>query len=636
VLARGVRSTVVVIAVAAIASVAILAAGGCASGGATVAASDLHPRVQVSLQPPAPIPLDTGWRYTPDPNDVGLSRDWARGVDAGAQATPVTLPTDFNPTMSSGGDRGTVGWYELRFTAPPTSAGRSWSIRFDEVRRTAEVWLNGRELGRNTNPFAPFSLPAGPLRPGGSNLLVVRVDNFMGAGAFPQDWWNWGGIVQGVTLQPVGRLALDDLGVMPELGCRYRCGDLLVQGAVHNVSGRALRPELVVRVASPSGATWTVVRRLPSAVLAGRSVQVAFRVRVPGRPVLWSPASPSLYRVEVATMAGSRVEQISSLRVGMRSVQVRGGILYLNGRRLWLHGAAIHEDVSGRGAALSDGDINTIVSELRSVGANITRAHYLLSGPLLDALDAAGILVWSQAPVDHADALLASRAGRRRALALLRATIIGERSHPSVIVDSVANELTPDPDAAPGTRSYLDQAISLARRLNPAAVVGLDTYGLPGYQRQDVYTKLDVLGIDSYYGWYGGPRGHRIARFAELEPFLRASRAQFPRQALVITEFGAEGLYDGPASVKGTYEFQSAYIERTLGVLDRLPFMNGSIYWILRDFAVAPGWIGGASLPQGFAPDGLNHKGLIGYDGSQKPAFAVAVHLFARTPGFVR
>ena len=93
----------------------------------------------------------------------------------------------------------------------------------------------------------------------------------------------------------------------------------------------------------------------------------------------------------------------------MRSVQVRGGILYLNGQRLWLHGAAIHEDIPGRGAALNDGDIDTIVSELRSVGANITRAHYLLSPRLLDALDAAGIMVWAQPPVDHADAMLRQR-----------------------------------------------------------------------------------------------------------------------------------------------------------------------------------------------------------------------------------
>ena len=49
--------------------------------------------------------------------------------------------------------------------------------------------------------------------------------------------------------------------------------------------------------------------------------------------------------------------------------------------------------------------------------------------------------------------------------------------------------------------------------------------------------------------------------------------------------------------------------------------MNGAIYWTLREFAVDPGWTGGADLPPGDPPDGLHHKGLIAYDGTPKPAF---------------
>jgi hypothetical protein len=34
--------------------------------------------------------------------------------------------------------------------------------------------------------------------------------------------------------------------------------------------------------------------------------------------------------------------------------------------------------------------------------------------------------------------------------------------------------------------------------------------------------------------------------------------------------------------------------------------------------------------------DGLNHKGLLAYDGTDKPAFAVAEQLFGQTPSFAR
>jgi beta-glucuronidase len=623
---KGVRVVLAAIAAA-------VAVAGCGGGGgsSTVRVSDAAPS---SLRPPAAIALDTGWRAVPDPRDVGVQDGWARGLP-GSGGESVAIPNDFNPSVTPAGDRGTVVWYTLRFNGPAAAAGRSWNVHFEQVRRTAEVWLNGRRIGGSGEPYAPFSVPASSLRPGASNLLVVRVSNVAGPRTFPQDWWNWGGIVRGVTLQPVGRLELEDLGVLPSLGCGYRCGSVLVQGSLRNVSSRRLATRVIVLVRSPGGVPvgTGVAQR---SVAAGSVVPISFRVRLQGRPELWSPSNPALYAVEVQTVSGDRVEQVNSLHVGMRSIKVSRGILWLNGRRLWLHGAAIHEDVAGRGAALSDGDIDTIVSQLRSVGANVTRAHYLLSDQLLNALDAAGIMVWSQPPVDHADSKLATAGGRRRALGMLRATILGERSHPSVVIDSVANELTPTPNTTPGTEKYLSQAIGLARRLDPAAVVALDTYCYPGFAPQRIYSRLDVLGIDDYFGWYTGRPGHSVADFNELAPFLRQSHERYPRQALVVSEFGAEALYDGPASVKGTFDFQSDYLRRTYAVLAGLPFMSGSIYWALRDFAVNPGWTGGAALPREYPTDGLNHKGLIAYDGTEKPALAVASSLFEQVPAFAR
>jgi hypothetical protein len=314
---------------------------------------------------------------------------------------------------------------------------------------------------------------------------------------------------------------------------------------------------------------------------------------------------------------------------------VAGGILYLNGHRLWLHGASIHEDTVGQGAALTDADIETIVAELKSVGANITRAHYQLSPRLLDALDRAGIMVWAQPAVDHADAKLATAAGRAQALSMLGSTLVEDRNHPSVIVDSIGNELSVTPDSTPGTRSYLTQAIKLARALNPSVPVGLDIYCYTNLPAQQVYKQLDVIGISDYFGWATGPPGHSIANFSQLAPYLLLQHRRYPNQALVISEYGAEAFYDGASTTKGTYEFQSSYLQQTYGVLDQLPFLGGAIYWTLREFAVNPGWTGGATLPPGYVPDGIHHKGLLAYDGSPKPAFAVAQQLFATRPGYV-
>ena len=589
----------------------------------------------VALTPPGAIPLTQGWQYLADADNVGLADNWAHGGATTLAWTPVTIPNSFDTTMSSTSDEGSVGWYRIAFRGPPAAEGRAWDVSFEEALRITDVWLNGRFLGQNADPYVPFSFPASSLRPDRTNQLIVRVDNRLQPGHVAEDWWNYGGIMRPVSLEPVGRIELENLGVMPQLGCNDTCGNLLVVGTLTNHSASALSPSLAVKVTSPAGAVRATLRR-EGRVASGATERFSFHVPVHGPLSLWGPGHPALYGVSVATHAENRTEQVDRMQVGMRSVQVVHGVLYLNGQRLWLHGASIVDDVPGHGAALTSSDIDTVVFELKSLGANITRAHYLLSSAMLDKLDQAGILVWNQPPVYHYDSVLKSAAGRARALAMLEKTIIAARNHPSVVINSIGNELSATPTTTPGTLSYLKQAIPLARTLDPTAPVALDIYCYPDYPLQPIYSKLDVLGINDYFGWYPGVAGHSTANFSELAPFLSQQHARYPGQALVVSEYGAEAVYDGPSDVKGTYAFQSDYVRDTIDVLNTLPFMSGSIYWTLREFGVRPGWTGGITPPPQDPPSGLTHKGLISYDGVAKPAFSVARQLFATPPPFLR
>jgi beta-glucuronidase len=598
--------------------------------------SDAPPPGPPRKAPPPQVLLNHGWRFLADRGDVGVREGWPQGGAAGRPWAPVSIPNDFNPLVSRAGDAGTIGWYEVRFRAPPLTAGRAWNISFEGVRRHATVWLNGSKIGASSDAYAPFSVPARTLYPRGTNVLVVRVDNFRAQDGLPEDWWNWGGIVGPVSLTPSATsLQVSNLGVLGELGCAYRCADVLIRGQLVNAAPRRLAGQLVIQGITPSGRAFRI-RHALAALGAGGTRPLALRMAVPKPVSLWSADHPALYKLRVLVRSRGRIEQESTFRVGLRAVKVRGGILYLNGKRLWLHGAAIHEDVQGHGAGLTDADIQTIVSELKAVHANVTRAHYLLSERLLNALDAAGIMVWEQPPVDHADAGLFQPSVRDRALAMLRSTLLFSRSHPSVIVDSVGNELSPSPDDVPATRDYLDRAIALARRVNPTLPVALDIYCYPGFPPQQVYKKLDLLGISSYFGWYPGIPGHSISNFNQLVPFLQLQHSRYPRQALVVSEFGAEGLYYGSANEKGSYAFQANYLRDTLSALGQLPFMNGAIYWTLREFAVGLGWRGGATLPAGSVPNGIHHKGLIAYGGGPKPAFNVAARMLAQPPSYVR
>jgi beta-galactosidase/beta-glucuronidase len=349
------------------------------------------------------------------------------------------------------------------------------------------------------------------------------------------------------------------------------------------------------------------------------------------RPRLWSPDRPQLYSASLQLRDRGRVQQVENRQIGLRSVRVKRGRLYLNNRRIQLRGASIHEDMPGHGAALTDADMDRIVADLEELHANVTRAHYLLSERLLEKLDRAGIMVWNEAPIwqrDRGANLLRTRGQLRSAWHTVRRTVIGARSHPSVITHSVGNELAFEPDFKRGTRRFEVRAARYARALDPTLPISIDINGRPGFPEQFTYHHFDMLGINQYFGWYPW-----VPYFSRLKPYLREMHELYPRQALVMTEFGAEArpeLANAPPDQKGGYAFQAMHAGRTLDLVDRLHFLSGAIYWTLREFEIYPGWSGGAGPTAGHV-NTRHNKGLITYDGEKKPAWYVVHAHYART-----
>jgi beta-glucuronidase len=583
--------------------------------------------------PPAAVELSAGWQVRYDPDNIGLTQNWKSGL-FDERWRPVTVPHVFNAKPIDDQFLGTTAWYRLRMRTPKTPAGFSWALDFEGVRRRAVVWLNGERIGAHLNTYEPFTVALKGLRPSGQmNDLVVRVSNRRDSG-LREGWWNWGGITRPVVLEPIGRVMWDDLGILSDVKCSGG-GDCRpvarTDGWLQSHSSRTLDARIDVKLTAPSGdvseQSFTVKRLKP-----GERRRVGFPIDVEGEPELWSPVHPNLYAARATVTVGDRVTQTVDQRVGLRYVRVRDGKLYLNGHLLQLRGASIQEDLPGRGSALRDEDVDAIVGDLKRLHANVTRAQYPLDERILSRLDAAGILVWSQAPVYHEDVALQQEPGRRAALQKVRTTVLNARNHPSVMAHSVANELSPIADTMPGTRDFLLRAAQLTRDLDDTVPVALDLLTYPNLPRQNIYDAFGLLGLNSYYGWYEGkPGAQSTAEFSGLKPFLDRQRRLYPRQAQIITEFGAEAELSGPATQKQTYQFQSRYLADTLRVVSQAPWLAGAIYWTAREFYVKPRWDGGAHIDI-TQRDALHNKGLIHYDGKPKPAFNEARRLFTETP----
>jgi beta-glucuronidase len=559
--------------------------------------------------------LDSGWTTRADPRDAGRRAHWERpGRDAGFRRTSV--PHAFNARdRSRRGFASRVQWYRTRFDRPAGEA-TGWRLRFESVNRHATVWLNGRRLGSHEGAYLPFELSARALRERG-NELVVRVDGRgsrtdLPPSSRPRGWWNYGGILREVYLRRVRALDLADLQVIPRIS--GQSAFFAVRGMVRNTS-RATQSGGEIRWRErPAGgqpAEWRSVGADLAPVSPGRLGRLNANLQVE-QPRLWSPEAPNLYEVQVELPGG----QVTTAHFGIREWGVDdGGRATLNGRPLALRGASFHEETLNLGAALGPAQRDQIVEELRALGADFTRAHYPPHPALLEAFDRAGIVMWEQIPVWRMRDRNFTPRVRREALSRLREAILRDRNHASVMTWSIANETL---GGGSRERAYVRDAIRLVRGLDPTRLVAADPSLRPLDDIPAHYAELDAIGVNEYVGWYGGAT-------PELAGDLAALRARFPRQALFVTEFGAEANRSGPASEMGTYEFQTRYLADHLAIIDASPELSGALVWVLRDFWVRPAWSGGNPRPD--SP--FNRKGIFDERGVPKPAFETVRERFA-------
>jgi hypothetical protein len=437
----------------------------------------------------------------------------------------------------------------------------------------------------------------------------------MKATGWHRTWFNFGGINREVTIRPLGASLLD----APRVRTRLREGTAIVDVTVA-VANRA--QARTIQVHGTLGGQ--PLAFAPAQLTTGERADVRARLRI-AQPDLWSPGHPALseLHVEVPGEAGF------TERVGLRELRWSGGRLRVNGEPLRLRGASLQEDAEGRGDALLPADMDALVARLQAIRANATRAQHLLSPPLLERLDAAGIFVWQEigpidAPGNWTSKTPALRAGaRERVLLSAREASF----HPSILAWMLGNEVANNGHVG-GQAAWVDSSARLLHRIDPGRPVALDVWGsaVPANDKGLMYRHIDAIGVTLYEGWYQRPGESPAALAVHLRGRLAQIHRTFGTRLTVASEFGAEATGLNPAGAPGGVDYQAQLLANHIRTYRADPELDGWVVWALQDFALVPTFRGGSirrAIPSMRLVEGVNQKGLFTYGGRPKPAVAV-------------
>ncbi len=540
--------------------------------------SALHPAAASDNPAANPLPravlrhnnhllLDGEWNFALDAADAGLRENWAGGhtYDYTAQwpgSVESHLALARGEAHASWRDE-VVVWYERTFERPVIAAElRSLlQLTFGACGYETRVWLNGALLrtieGEDVHfgEYTSFSYELDPEQLLPVNRLTVRIADTMDAetprGKQESHVYKRGGIwyqtqtgaVRSAWLEVVERNRLRSrIGVVSVVEDQLVRFNLTLR--IHDAGEYTIRLQVFARDGSPGP---LAVSDFALPLDAGQRPQ-RLVLEVPGAQ-LWSPESPTLYRLVAHLIdADGHSAQIEA-NFGLRKIESRGRYVYLNNQPIYLDGILYQPGTA------SYEEMRRHMHAMKALGCNLVRVHIAGIDPrLYNLADELGLLLWVEVPSPH-QSTPRSRVNHRAEL-LRMVTLI--ETHPSVVIWSLYNEDWGCQDIAtnPATRAYIVDTYHFMQLAYPQFLV-VDNDGWQHISDQG-RLKSDLLTAHLYTPDLGRWR-ELLDRLVNGElvgtaafPLVVGDPFFFRRQVpLVVSEWGGFGFadYGGPQDV---------------------------------------------------------------------------------------
>jgi beta-galactosidase len=504
---------------------------------------------------------DRGWRTLNLPHDWAIELPFDRNADTSHGFKPV----------GPGYPKNSIGWYRRTFELPKDDQGKRIWLQFDGVFRDSTVWVNGWLVGRHESGYYPFRHDITDIvHFGGKNTVTVKVD----ASKFEGWFYEGAGIYRHVWLDKTAPVAIAPYGVFVSSQFKQNVPDgparIQVKVTVLNTQMKPAAVTVSCKCIAPKGtASGGGFKQSGEVQAAGnREFDLSQAIR---SPELWSPESPTLYKLITTAEVDGKVVDSKETEFGIRTVgfDKDKGFL-LNGKPYVLKGTCNHQDMAGVGAALPDALQYFRVARLKEFGCNAYRTSHNPPTPeLLDACDHLGMIV-----MDESRLLGSDEANLRR----WDTQILRDRNHPSVGIWSVANEefvVQSTPQGGNVARTMQDYV----KRLDPLRPV---TYAAP---EGDSFAGIN--GVIEVRGWN-----------YHVGPDMDKYRAKHPAQSNVGTEQAStvctRGIYlnDKQRGYVSAYDDNApdwaTTTERWWSYFADRPWLSGGFVWTGFDYRGEP------------------------------------------------
>ncbi|MBU5604300.1 MULTISPECIES: beta-galactosidase [Citrobacter] len=398
---------------------------------------------------PAPEAVPESWLTNdlPQADTINVPSNWQMdGYDAPIY-TNVTYPIPVNPPYVPA--QNPTGCYSLTFNIEDAWLDEGQTrIIFDGVNSAFHLWCNGRWVGYGQDCRLPSEFDLSDYLLRGENRLAVMVLRWSdGSYLEDQDMWRMSGIFRDISLLHKPTTQISDLRINTRFNDDFSRAVLEAEVRVAGNASEDLRVTLQLWEAETL--TDETTSPLGGEIIDERGAyhdRVTLRLNVE-KPALWSAETPNLYRavVQLHTADGVLIEA-EACDVGFRQIDIKNGLLLLNGKPLLIRGTNRHEHHPVNGQVMDEATMVQDILLMKQNNFNAVRCSHYPNHPLWYTLcDRYGLYVVDEANIETHGMVPMNRlsddptwlpAMSQRVTRMVQR----DRNHPSIIIWSLGNE----------------------------------------------------------------------------------------------------------------------------------------------------------------------------------------------------
>jgi len=324
--------------------------------------------------------------------------------------------------------------YQREIMVPEKWQDKRLFLRFEGVYYKAEVSIDGKKVGDHESGYTGFEFEVTDfLKVDKKSILKVEVTTW---GKYlnydTMDLWALSGIYRDVKLIAIPKKHIEhwryETAWPKEKGGK---AVLTVEGQLSNISTGDIKAQLKL-----DG------KKIAEDIFSVKDGRFAGKLEVL-QPLGWTAEMPTLYDFNLSVIENKRVVDKVEAEIGLREIEIKKGMVYINGSMITFRGVARHDLWPEVGRALDDDMSRQDVELMKKAGVNSVRtSHHTCEPAFIKWADRLGLYIIDNISMSNINEKLQDDPNAREAT-ILRTdeTVLRDRNHPSVIVWAMGNEI---------------------------------------------------------------------------------------------------------------------------------------------------------------------------------------------------